>query len=169
MTDRILLLVDYENVTRLDPKLVDERFQVVIFLGVQQKQIAEKVIAPLRARSASVDLVRCCQQGRNALDFHIAMWLGRTFEIDRQTICIVLSRDRGYDAVLSYLNANGLRCGRIERCALLAPHQSEGSMDVTTMAPLTPHMISPQERKRAQRKGAKRLKRRQERRRKRRR
>jgi hypothetical protein len=52
--------------------------------------------------------------GGNALDFHIACELGRILETARDTTCIVLSRDKGFDPLLLHLNGNGLTCHRID-------------------------------------------------------
>lgn len=59
--------------------------------------------------------------GRNALDFHIAFQLGRTFETAPTTECFVLSRDKGYDPLLLHLNKNGVKCRRIEALEELLP------------------------------------------------
>lgn len=60
----------------------------------------------------------------NALDFHIAFQLGRTFETAPETECIVLSQDKGYDPLLVHLNKKGLACRRILRLEALGEPDS---------------------------------------------
>ncbi|MBW8365387.1 MAG: hypothetical protein K0M39_12625 [Rhizobium sp.] len=64
-------------------------------------------------RFSRVDFHKIEGSGKNALDFHIAFQLGRTIETAPETECFVLSRDTGFDPLLSHLNKNGLKCSRI--------------------------------------------------------
>jgi hypothetical protein len=64
-------------------------------------------------RFQRVDFQKIEGAGKNALDFHIAFQLGRIIETAPKTECIVLSKDKGFDPLLAYLNKNGLHCRRI--------------------------------------------------------
>lgn len=113
MTKR-LLLVDYENIHRIDLSVLDDSFRAIIFVGASQtvpRAARSKVTAH---RFRRVEFQKVAGAGKNALDFHIAFSLGRTFETARDTVCIVLSRDKGFDALLLHLNNSGLRCYRVE-------------------------------------------------------
>ena len=67
----------------------------------------------------AVGYARCTP--RNALDFHIACHLGRVLETARNTSCVVLSKDKGFDPLLRQLNKIGLRCRRINSLLELDP------------------------------------------------
>ena len=87
---RKLVLVDYENVHKVDLSVLDDSYSAIIFVGVNQNipQAARKASTAHRFRRA--DFRKVGGAGKNALDFHIAFQLGRTFETSPSTICIVL-------------------------------------------------------------------------------
>ena len=109
-----LLLVDYENVHKVDLSVLDDSYQAIIFVGATQnppRAVKNKANAH---RFNRVEFQKIAGSGKNALDFHIAFHLGRTFETAPGTVCIVLSRDKGYDPLLLYINQAGLQCRRVE-------------------------------------------------------
>jgi hypothetical protein len=91
-----LLLVDYENVQQVELARLDEGFRVIIFVGVSQK-------------SVPIELVTSAQK----LDFFIALHLGRVIERSPRPDVVILSKDKGFDPLLKYLNANGLKARRV--------------------------------------------------------
>lgn len=116
-----LVLVDYENVQRIDLSILDESYRAIVFVGANQQPPKAARHPATAHRFSRVDFLRVAGSGRNALDFHIAFHLGRTFETAPQTECFVLSRDKGYDPLLLHLNRNGVKCRRIEALEDLLP------------------------------------------------
>ena len=114
-----LLLVDYENVHKIDLSQLDESYRAIIFVGAGQNppKAARKPATAHRFRR--VEFQKITGSGKNALDFHIAFQLGRTFETATDTVCVVVSRDKGYDPLLQFLNENGLSCRRIDSFEVL--------------------------------------------------
>jgi PIN domain len=110
---QILLLIDFENVHKVDISLLDDRYRVIIFVGANQNPPKAAKNKATAHRFTRVDFVKVEGTGRNALDFYIAFQLGRTFETAPDTECIVLSKDKGYDPLLVHLNKNGLKCRRV--------------------------------------------------------
>jgi hypothetical protein len=108
-----LLLVDFENVQPTDLSGLDDDFNVVIFVGVSQKNVPLSLVTSAQKLGSRVEWQRVSGEGRNALDFFIACHLGRVLERAPGTECVVLSRDKGFDPLLRQLNANGLACRRI--------------------------------------------------------
>lgn len=108
-----LLLVDYENVQRVDFRLLKDGFDVIVFVGSSQKSIPVEVVSGAQALGTRVEWQRVDGNGSNALDFYIACQLGRTMERTPGVKCIVLSKDKGFDPLLRHLNKNGLKCSRI--------------------------------------------------------
>jgi hypothetical protein len=109
-----LVLVDFENVQKLDLSILDASYRAIVFVGASQ-------VPPKAHRFSRVDFQKIEGNGKNALDFHIAFYLGRTFETAPDTECIVLSKDKGYDPLLVYLKKNGLSCRRIVSLEELLP------------------------------------------------
>jgi hypothetical protein len=118
-----LVLVDFENIQTLDLSILDDSYRAIVFVGAKQEppKVARK---PATAhRFARVEFHKVEGSGPNALDFHIACHLGRMLETSRQTACIVLSKDKGFDPLLRHLNTVGLSCRRIESLADLLPNK----------------------------------------------
>jgi hypothetical protein len=91
MSDTILL-VDLENVGKIDLADVPEGFLVAIFFGAAQKSVPKaflKAAVKLRERFVYIDIEG---QGKNALDFHIAYYLGQYLTESATTPCARLGR-----------------------------------------------------------------------------
>ncbi|TWO69124.1 hypothetical protein FN976_20530 [Caenimonas sedimenti] len=108
-----LLLLDYENVPKVDLSVLDEGFRAVIFVGRNQEPPRASKSKQNAHRFARVDFQKIDGMGKNALDFHIAFHLGRLFETSPETECIVIAKDKGYDPLLAHLNKNGMKCRRV--------------------------------------------------------
>jgi hypothetical protein len=108
-----LVLVDFENVQRVDLSQLDDSYSAIVFLGASQN--APKALTNERTahRFKRVTFHKVLGNGKNALDFHIAFQLGRVFETSPKTVCFVVSRDKGFDPLVAHVNRAGLNCRRI--------------------------------------------------------
>ena len=114
---REILLVDYENVQQIELARLGEGTDVVIFVGAVQKSVPIELVTAAQKLGPRVEWQRIEGTGKNALDFHIACHLGRILERSPAVRCVVLSKDKGFDPLLSHLNKMGLKCRRIETMA----------------------------------------------------
>ncbi|MPT00345.1 MAG: NYN domain-containing protein [Pseudomonas sp.] len=121
MKNKKLLLVDLENKHKVDLSPLDESFKAIIFVGAHQNPPKASKKPATAHRFSRVDFLKISGAGKNALDFHIAFELGRTFETAPDTECFVLSGDKGFDPLLNHLNSNGMSCRRVESIAELVP------------------------------------------------
>ena len=112
-----LLLVDYENVQQVELAGLDDSFRVIIFVGADQKNVPFDLVIKAQKLGGRVEWQKITGNGSNALDFFIACQLGRVFEKSPRPECTVLSKDKGFDPLLRYLNENGLKCKRINSLA----------------------------------------------------
>lgn len=108
-----LLLVDYENVQQVELARLDEGFRVIIFVGVSQKSVPIELVTSAQKLGSRVEWQKVTGDGRNALDFFIALHLGRVIERSPRPDVVILSKDKGFDPLLKYLNANGLKARRV--------------------------------------------------------
>ena len=108
-----LLLVDYENVGKVDLSQLDDSYRAIIFVGAKQNPPRASKHPSTAHKFSRVDFQKIEGSGKNALDFHVAFELGRIFETAPETNCFVLASDKGYDPLLLHLNKNGLKCRRI--------------------------------------------------------
>jgi hypothetical protein len=75
-----LLLIDLENKQKVDLSLLDASFKAIIFVGALQNPPKAASRPATAHRFNRVDFLKISGSGKNALDFHIAFELGRTFE-----------------------------------------------------------------------------------------
>ena len=90
-----VLLVDYENIGKIDLAAIPEGVRVPFFFGASQRTVPTEFLkAALRLgeRFLPIDIEG---QGKNALDFHIAFYLGEYLARDPHTACVILSKDKG--------------------------------------------------------------------------
>ncbi|MFO7651420.1 MAG: PIN domain-containing protein [bacterium] len=123
-----LLLVDFENVPRIDLTRLDESYRVIIFVGMSQKSVPLELVTATQKLGGRVEWQKVSGEGRNALDFFIAWHLGRVFEHQPRPECVVLSMDKGFDPLLKHLNAGGMLCRRvnsIQELGHVTPHKAE--------------------------------------------
>jgi hypothetical protein len=108
-----LLLVDFENVQQVELAKLDTSYQVIIFVGADQKSVPFDLVTNAQRLGSRVEWQKITGNGSNALDFFIAFHLGRVFETANPPECIVLSKDKGFEPLLKFLNTNGLKSRRI--------------------------------------------------------
>ena len=108
------LLVDFENVPRLDLGRMGKQTRVYVFVGDQQQKIPFDLVESAQALGDSLEWCKISGQGRNALDFHIAFYLGELNQTAPKNVRFtVLSGDRGYDPLVAHLKQRGRACSRI--------------------------------------------------------
>jgi hypothetical protein len=108
-----VLLVDYENVGHIDLTTLPSDMRVVVFFGASQRKVPTallKTVAQLGERFIQVDIQG---QGKNALDFHIAFYLGEYLTRSPETRCAILSKDTGFDPLVQHLRGRNLRVIRV--------------------------------------------------------
>ncbi len=108
------LFIDFENVQSFDLDAIDKSVKVFVFVGSQQKKIPMEVVDKAQARGESLKWIQISGHGRNALDFHIAFYLGEMNQTAPKNVSFtLLSRDTGYDPLVEYVNKRGRRCQRV--------------------------------------------------------
>ena len=107
------LLVDFENVQEVNLDLLDASFKVIIFVGASQKNISLQLVKKAQSFGSRLQWQKIEGNGKNALDFHIAMQLGRFLEKSQKLECVILSKDKGFDPLIRHLNQEGLKCKRL--------------------------------------------------------
>lgn len=112
MADRVLF-VDLENVQKVDLSAVPADTRVMIFYGVTQKTLPEELVVQAQPLGSRLKWVKISGQGPNALDFHIAFYLGQKLADGPGPECVILSRDTGFDPLIRHLQALGHACRRV--------------------------------------------------------
>lgn len=112
MTVRVLF-VDLENVQKLDLSKIPGDARVMVFYGVTQKKLPEELVVQAQPLGARLQWIKIAGQGPNALDFHVAFYLGRELTDHPKAQCTVLSHDTGFDPLIRHLDALGKTCSRV--------------------------------------------------------
>lgn len=112
MPERVLF-VDLENVQKIDLSLVPIDAGVMIFYGITQKKLPEDLVVQAQPLGPRLKWIKISGQGPNALDFHIAFYLGQTLADSPTSECAILSRDTGFDPLMRHLQALGRACRRV--------------------------------------------------------
>src|SRR5437879_7457594 len=111
MADSVLL-VDYENIGKVDLGAVPAGVRVPFFFGASQRSVPTeflKAALKLGERFVPIDIEG---QGKNALDFHIAFYLGEYLARSPETPCVILSKDKGFDPLIKHLVRRGFAVRR---------------------------------------------------------
>jgi hypothetical protein len=107
------ILVDYENVQpRSWEALNGFPFKLYLFVGTNQTKVPIELAASLQSLGEKAEYIRIDGSGRNALDFHIAYYLGVLAERDPDGYFHVISKDTGFDPLVRHLKAKKILAGR---------------------------------------------------------
>jgi len=111
---KTILFIDYENIQNIElPVLQDNSLEIKIFVGQSQSKIPFELVLTAQAFGKAIEWLKIEGSGKNALDFHIAFYLGRLSQTERQTSFIILSKDTGYDLLILHARKLGIECRRI--------------------------------------------------------
>lgn len=110
--DESVLLVDYENIGKIDLAAIPDGVRVPFFFGASQRTVPTEFLRAalkLGERFVPIDIEG---QGKNALDFHIAFYLGEYLARAPDTSCVILSKDKGFDPLVRHLARRGFAVRR---------------------------------------------------------
>ena len=115
------VLIDFENVqpANLDG-LKKGIHHIRVFVGESQSKISLGTAKALQSFGSDADYVQIAGSGSNALDFHLAFYLGRLSLLHPQASFIIVSKDTGFDPLVKHLNRLGTACRRVASIATAA-------------------------------------------------
>jgi hypothetical protein len=100
------VLIDFENVQPKDLGLLKGGpFKVKVFLGPNQAKIPVALASALQSLGGNAEYIVLDTAGNNALDFHIAYYIGVLSTEDPSAFFHVISRDTGFDPLIRHLKA----------------------------------------------------------------
>lgn len=125
------VLIDYENVQVESLALLkSEQFRVKVFLGPNNKKLPVELVLAMHGLGDRAEYIVLETSGANALDFHIAYYLGVLATADPLGFFHVISKDTGFDPLLSYLKSKKVfsaRAASIEQMSCFAPTAINGN------------------------------------------
>ncbi len=117
------VLVDFENVQPDSLEaLASGAFKVKVFVGAQQAKgrVSFEFSESMQKLGAHAEYVRIARSGPNAVDMHIAYYVGRLLEKEPHAAVYIISRDTDFDPLIEYLEARGSQCKRLRSIAEVA-------------------------------------------------
>jgi hypothetical protein len=107
------VLIDYENVQKLiksnDFQFIGQKsLNVSIFHGPNQNRI-EIDLSEAIHRVAEVKFIKVQKAGNQALDLHLAYYLGRFSQETPEAVFHIIAEDGGYDSLVEHLQGKGFR------------------------------------------------------------
>ena len=141
------VLVDFENVQPDSlAALATGQFRVKVFVGASQAKgrISFELVHSMHALGANAEYVKIARTGKNAVDMHIAYYVGRLLEKDPAAVIHIVSKDTDFDPLIEYLRAKGSVCKRVKSIAEIPKHvAARAAMPAPKGVKHTPHVPSP--------------------------
>jgi len=107
------VLIDFENVQPKNLELLEGHpFKVFVFVGANQTKVPIKLAKALQALGEDGEYIEISGIGQNALDFHIAYYIGELVAADPNAHFHVISRDKGFDPLIRHLKDRKIRVRR---------------------------------------------------------
>jgi len=98
------ILIDFENVQPKNLKILSgHTFTLIVFVGASQKNVPFEFAAALQSLGKNADYQKISGNGSNALDFHIAFYVGELAAKDPNGYFHIISRDKGFDPLIRHL------------------------------------------------------------------
>jgi hypothetical protein len=107
-----VVLVDFENVQKLDLAQLPSHARIKVFTGQSQSKFPRALVQQTQALGSRLEWITIDGNGPNALDFHIACHLGEGICKSPQAEFVILSNDKGFDPLVRHLVARGFKCRR---------------------------------------------------------
>jgi hypothetical protein len=109
-----IYLVDFENVQiKSEEALKAADCLIYIFCGENQNKLQLELVQSLQPFGPSVKYIKISGTGSNALDFHIAFYIGQLACQHAEAAFHIVSKDTGFDPLVKHLASVGIRCTRI--------------------------------------------------------
>ena len=107
------VLIDYENVQPKNLEILSHHsFKVFVFVGANQVKIPFGLAAAMQNLGDNARYIKISGNGSNALDFHIAFYVGQLSLQDPEGYFHIISKDTGFDPLIKHLRGLKVRVQR---------------------------------------------------------
>lgn len=112
-------LIDSENIGTKWISYLDENIEELdkafLFYTDASKSISCKELSVLFSFIHQLETIHCQNGTANALDFQLVSYLGYLIRMDTKSTYCILSKDKGYDAVVHFWKEKGIHIYRCEK------------------------------------------------------
>jgi len=73
-----------------------EHFKVIVFIGANQVKVSFEVASVLQRMGERAEYIKITGNGSNALDFHVAFYIGQLAAKEPEAYFHIVSKDTGF-------------------------------------------------------------------------
>ena len=107
------ILIDFENVQPRNLELLKQQpFKVFVFIGENQSKVPFALAEAMQDLGDNGKYIKIGGNGPNALDFHVAYYIGQLAAQDQEGYFHVISKDQGFDPLIRHLRGLKIKAGR---------------------------------------------------------
>jgi len=108
-----VVLIDFESVQPQSlAALEQDHYRVIVFVGATQAKLPFEVVTAIQRMGDRAQYVKISGSGPNALDFHIAFYIGQLAAQDPTTFFHIISKDTGFDPLIRHLKSRHIFAAR---------------------------------------------------------
>ncbi len=109
------VLIDFENVQPRNLELLTKHpFRVYVFVGASQTKVSFDLADSMQLLGNNAKYIKISGNGQNALDFHIAYYVGELAAKDPDARFYIVSKDKGFDTLIDHLTKRKIRIQRVK-------------------------------------------------------
>lgn len=97
--------------------LNQEHFYVLVFVGATQTKVSYEVASALQEMGEKAEYIKISGSGNNALDFHIAYYIGKIAAVEPDSYFHIISKDTGFDPLIQHLKSKKMHASRSKTIA----------------------------------------------------
>lgn len=110
------IMIDMENVVPDNLELLDQDWvKVLLFVGKNQTKLPISMVKAVQRLGSRAQYVQMSGTGHNALDFHIAFYIGRIAATDKDAYFHIISNDTGFDPLIAHLKQEHVLADRVTK------------------------------------------------------
>jgi hypothetical protein len=99
-----IVLIDFESVQPASLEaLAADHFRLKVFVGATQSKLPFNLVTAIQRMGERAEYIKIAGVGPNALDFHIAYYIGRIACDEPEAFFHVISTDTGFDPLIQHL------------------------------------------------------------------
>lgn len=108
-----IVLIDFESVQPASlGVLAADHFRLKVFVGATQNKLPFDLVTAMQRMGERAEYIKIAGVGPNALDFHIAYYIGRISYEESDAFFHIISKDTGFDPLIQHLKEQKTFCGR---------------------------------------------------------
>ena len=107
------VLIDLENVQPKNLNILNNHpFKVYVFVGANQAKVTYDLASAMQDLGDKAKYIKISGNGPNALDFHIAFYIGELSKNDPDAYFHIISKDTGFDPLIKHLKGRRIKVQR---------------------------------------------------------